>query len=74
MDRLEIAKAIIRKYIKYGDCGIFDCRNWAGDPMVTIYEDEKIQIDICFQWAYFEVFGLLEEDFDRLEEYYNEIK
>lgn len=75
MDKLEKAKEIIKENYKYADCGIFNTRNIAGDSMETIYEewygdDDVLIIDICYGWAYFEVFGLSEEEFDELEEYY----
>ena len=75
MDKLEKAKEIIKENYKYADCGIFNTRNIAGDSMETIYEewygdDDVLTIDICYGWSYFEVFGLSEEEFDELEEYY----
>ena len=70
MTNLEIAKEIITKYGKKAQCGIFDCRNTAGDIMFTIYSKNGLIIDICYDWEYFEVFGLSEEDFSQLEKYY----
>ena len=75
MDKLEKAKEIIKENYEYADCGIFNTRNIAGDSMETIYEewygdDDVLTIDICYGWSYFEVFGLSEEEFDELEEYY----
>ena len=68
---LEIAKRVIAENYKNADCGIFNCRNWTGDPMVTIYDEEGLTIDICYYYSYFEVFGLSDEDFAELEIFYN---
>ena len=58
MSKLEKAKEIIKENIEDGNCGIFDSRNWAGDPMDTIYDEDGLTIDICYNYEYFEVFGL----------------
>lgn len=73
MNNLEKAKHIIRKNIKDATCGIFNCRNTVGDHMETLYPDNDLVIDICYDWAYFEVFGLTEEEFIELEEYYEDL-
>jgi hypothetical protein len=41
--------------------------------MTTIYEDENLTIDICYNWAYFEVFGLNNTEFKELEKYYDSL-
>lgn len=75
MNRLEKAKEIIRENINDARCGIFDTRNIAGDRMSTIYdEDYDLQIDICYRWEYFEVFGLSDDEFNELEEFYYKLK
>ena len=38
--------------------------------MDTIYSDDEILIEVCHYWGYFEVFGLSEEEFEELKEYY----
>ena len=68
---LDIAKRIIKKRYKYYDCGIYNTRNIAGDPMETIYKDDSIEILGCYYYSYFEVFGLSNDDFDRLKDYYD---
>lgn len=68
---LEIAKRIIKENYKEANYGIFNCRNWVGDPMVTVYSEEDLTIDICYYYSYFEVFGLSDEDFAELEMFYN---
>lgn len=73
MSKLEKAKEIITKYSKYADCGIYDTRNIAGDFMETVHCDDDLQIDICYGWNYFEVFGLSDEEFDELREFYYDL-
>lgn len=70
MNKLEKAKEIVKKYINFALCGIFDCRNTVGDDMTTIYSDNELVIDICYDYEYFEVFGLSDEEFNDLENYY----
>jgi hypothetical protein len=71
MNKLDIAKKIIKENYTNADCGIFNSRNIVGDPMITIYRGNELTIDICDQYAYFEVFGLSDDEFDELEKFYN---
>lgn len=71
---MEKLKEIIKEYRKDAECGIFFTRNIVGDPMETIYIDDKYQIDICYGYAYFEVFGLDEKEEKELKEYYNKLR
>ena len=71
MSKLETAKEIIKVLYKYGDCGIYNSRNLIGDQMYTIYDDGELQIDICYYYSYFEVFGLSCAEFKELELFYN---
>lgn len=73
MNNLEKAKEIIKDMIMYGCCGIFNTRNVVGDSMVNLYNNNGLVIDICYYFEYFEVFGLSEEEFSQLKEYYNHI-
>ena len=70
-NKLENAKQIIDKYCKYARCGIFNCNNWIGDDTYTIYSSDGLVIDICYDHEYFEVFGLSDEEFAELKNYYN---
>lgn len=73
MTRLEKAKEIIKRDFKLFPCGIFDCRNMCGDTMVTRYVDDDIKIDVCPGWSYFEVFGLTDEEFRELKDFYESL-
>lgn len=70
MTNLEKAKEIIKEHYKDADCGIFNTRNWAGDVMTTIYDKDGLIVDICYNWSYYEVFGLSNDDFAELSKYY----
>ena len=67
---LEIAKKIIEENIADADCGLFNSRNLVGDSMITVYHKDGLTIDICYHWAYFEVFGLSADEFKELEAFY----
>ena len=70
MNKLEKAKRIVKEYIGYADCGLFDSRNILGDSMTNVYDEDGLIIDVCYHYAYFEVFGLSSEEFEALDEYY----
>lgn len=71
MNRLDVAMQIIEEHYKSADCGIFNTRNILGGKMSTIYCDGELAIDICHDYAYFEVFGLSEPEFYELRHFYN---
>lgn len=55
-------------------CGEFNTRNITGDTMTTIYTEDGITVDACYEWDYIEVFGLTEEEFVDFKQKYNKIK
>lgn len=74
MNNLEKAKEVIKEHYEEADCGIFNTRNWAGDIMTTVYDEDGLTIDICYNWSYFEVFGLSKNEFMELSIYYNSLE
>lgn len=74
MTKLGRAKQIIKPLYDIYDCGIYNTRNIAGDSMSTIYDEDGLLIEGCYQWSYFEVFGLTEDEFIELEKYYNSLE
>lgn len=78
----EEVRKIIKEHFNEARCGLFFCRNAVNDAITNIYDKNGIQIDICYKWAYFEVFGLdlvqqvvLKKYYDSLcKEYYNAFK
>ena len=74
MNNLEKAKEIIKTHYDFAQHGIFNCRNFVGDMMDTIYADNGLMIDICYNQEYFEVFGLSNAEFKELEMYYRSLE
>lgn len=70
MNKLEKAKEIIEENYNSADCGIYNARNLGNDLMYDIYDEDGLTIYICYSYRYFEVFGLTEEEFEQLENYY----
>ena len=46
---------------------IFFTRNTCGDYMETIYDEDGIQVDICYDWGYLRIFGLTNKQRRELE-------
>lgn len=67
---LEKVKEIIKCKIDSGNGGLFHTRNIVGDSMYRIFEGEYFQLDICYFWGYFELFGSTEEEFESLKQFY----
>lgn len=74
MDNLAKAKDVIGALYEHGNCGLYNTRNFAGDEMTRVYNENGLVIDICLFWSYFEVFGLSPEEFRELHDYYNTLK
>lgn len=74
MSKLEKAKEIIKENIEDARHGIFDSRNFVGDPMSNIYNEDGLTIDICYHYEYFEVFGLNAGEFNKLRDYYEKLR
>ena len=73
MSAIERAKKVIEKHYEDARCGIFNTPNIAGDETYCIYSDKEIEIFICEDWMYFEVFGLDDQSFKELKEYYDSL-
>jgi len=69
----EKAKEIIQEHFSDGQYGIFNFRNVVGDRMTTLYCGDGLQIDICYCWEYFEVFGLKQDEWLALVKFYEEL-
>ena len=68
---LNKVKEYINIFFKQGDCGLFNTRNIVGDSMVPIFKGEYFQLDLCYNWSYFEVFGTIKEEWEELKKFYN---
>lgn len=73
MTKLERAKTIIKDNIEDASLGLFNCGNLVGDEMVRLNDDVDLIVNICYDYEYFEVFGLSDSEFEELEEYYDEL-
>lgn len=75
-DKLNKVKEIIKKNIEDAKCGIFFTRNIVGDPTQILYVDTDniIEVDICYKYEYFEIFGLNEKEQKEIKNYYEIIK
>lgn len=67
-------KQVIAQGFDDAGYGIFFTQNILGDPMETVYKDGDIQIDICYAYNYFEVFGLTEDEQEVIESYYHRLE
>lgn len=67
-------KEVIRNYFNRANCGIFNTRNVVFDRMSNVFKGKYFKVDICFNYAYFEVFGTNEKEFDQLKKYYEKIR
>ena len=70
VNKLDLVKQIIRGNRKEANCGIFFTPNIAGDVVNTLYKDDEIDIEICREYGYFEVFGLSPAEQVEVEQYY----
>lgn len=52
----------------------FDSRNTVGDTMEPFYNKDGVQIDICYEYGYIEIFGLTEADFRSISDIQNYYK
>jgi hypothetical protein len=74
MSNLEKAKEIVKENYRYARCGMFNTRNVVGDVMTNIYDENGLIVDICYDYMYFEVFGLSDNEFVELLKYYNSLR
>lgn len=73
MNRIEEfkkVKQIIKNLYPQARLGIFNTHNWCGDLTINIFSGEYFDVDICYQYEYFEVFGTTDKEWDALERLY----
>lgn len=71
--RIDKVKNVIRNRYIDASCGLFFTLNLVGDNIYTIWEEDGVTIDICYDYEYFEVFGLTEEEENELLAFYNSL-
>lgn len=69
MTKKEKVEEFLKEYFDEDELPIsaFDTRNLVGDSMRTIYNENGIIIDYCYDWHYLEIFGLSKKDFADLK-------
>lgn len=72
-EEIEKVKQIIKEWSPKARCGIFNAHNWCGDLTINVFSGEYFQIDICYGYAYFEVFGTTDKEWAELYEFYMEV-
>ena len=74
-EEIETLKKIIKVFYKPDfKGGLFNTKNVTNDKMITIYKSNDIQLDICIKYDYFEVFGLTENEFKELQNFYDNLE
>lgn len=67
MNKTEKVISFFKKNPEYlVDCGIFSTRNIAGDSMETIYSEDNVVVDYCYEYDYLEIFGLSHDEFEEV--------
>ena len=69
-NKLDIVKRIIKANRVEANGGIYFTPNTAGDVVTTLYKDKDIDIEICYEYGYFEVLGLNETEQAEIEQFY----
>ena len=69
MSKLEIAKEIVKKYYKHSYYDLYDSNNTCNDKMSILYHKNGLTIKICYDYCYFQVFGLDKNELDELRLY-----
>lgn len=72
MNKINLIKSKIHPC--FDDCQVFFTRNIEGDEMTTLYEDDNIQIDKCFNYGYYEIFGLDYDEQTEIKEWFEELR
>ena len=72
-DKADKVKNVIKRKFHRGNCGIFSSQNVVGDTMTLLYDEDGVEVYICYKQKYFEVFGLNSAEFSEVEKYYRSL-
>lgn len=50
---------------------MFNTKNIAGDYMITIYDEDNIEVDYAPSYEYIEIFGLSKDEFEHVNNIIN---
>lgn len=67
MNRLDNLKKVLVEEELEGK-QVFNTRNILGDPMMNVYDQDGIQVDVCYGYDYVEIFGLTNDEWKEITE------
>lgn len=67
-------KELMKEYYEYAKFGFYNTRNIVGDRMFNLYNGKYFQLDLCYEYGYYEVFGATFEEFIKLASYYSKLR
>ena len=72
MNKIDKLKKFLQE--NYPNEQAFNTRNWIGDNMGTVYDEDGIIVDYCYEYEYIEIFGLTDVEFENLIDDYGRLK
>ena len=72
MDKIDKLKIFLQE--NYPNEQAFNTRNLIGDNMRTVYDEDGIIVDYCYEYEYIEIFGLTDVEFENLIDDYGMLK
>lgn len=72
MNKIDKLKIFLQE--NYPNEQAFNTRNWIGDNMETVYDEDGIIVDYCYGYEYIEIFGLTDVEFEDLIDDYGMLK
>lgn len=64
MNKIDKLKIFLQE--NYPNEQAFNTRNLLGDNMGTVYDEDGIMVDYCYDYEYIEIFGLTDVEFENL--------
>ena len=64
MNKIDKLKNFLQE--NYPNAQAFNTRNFVGDVMMKVYDEDGIQVDYCENYNYIEIFGLTDKEFESL--------
>ena len=72
MNKIDKLKIFLQE--NYPNEQAFNTRNLIGDNMRTVYDEDGIIVDYCYEYEYIEIFGLTDVEFENLIDDYGMLK
>ena len=72
MNKIDKLKIFLQE--NYPNEQAFNTRNTVGDSMATVYNEDGIIVDYCYEYEYIEIFGLTDVEFENLIDDYGMLK